>query len=453
MTSRKLNSHNFALWAALPMARTAQVESRLEMILKPNTSRRAVTRRTLFVSVVAAALGVGALAALKPEARAQAVVVPPVDMKMLRYEVTEIGPSDELASHFFLNNTGTVAGSVYEPNTERRSPVVAFVLPPGQPRVLVGAALGAGYFHFDGFSDTGQMIGQQSEKTGQTWYVGTRDALTPFRTTPAFSQLTAAGYSLYGLTGLNNAGDLVLNASIKQGAEQAFVSRGGTLTALKPMAGAGQPECSAAAINSAGTVAGQSQGQAVLWAGGAPQGLGLLPGYPESEATGLNERGMVIGRLYRREEIGVSPFAYGERSHAFVWQNGTMQDLGTLPGQQYTSANGLNDAGQVVGGTRSIQPVPPEMLKREMAETRKLHPHGKATGMWSSYSEASRAFLWQDGKMYDLQQCLPKDSPWQLQSACAINSRGQIVALAIKDSGTEAGGMNTYAILLTPQTP
>lgn len=69
--TRKLNVHTLALWAALPMARTAQVESRLQMILKPNASRHALTRRAALVSLAAAALGVGTLAALRPAAQAQ----------------------------------------------------------------------------------------------------------------------------------------------------------------------------------------------------------------------------------------------------------------------------------------------------------------------------------------------------------------------------------------------
>ncbi len=71
MTGHKLNIHTLALWAALPMARTAQVESRLKMILKPNASRRALTRRAVIASLAAAALGVGTLAALRPAVRAQ----------------------------------------------------------------------------------------------------------------------------------------------------------------------------------------------------------------------------------------------------------------------------------------------------------------------------------------------------------------------------------------------
>lgn len=67
----KFSSYTLALWAALPMARTAQVESRLKMILKPNASRRALTRRAVIASLAAAALGVGTLAALRPTAQAQ----------------------------------------------------------------------------------------------------------------------------------------------------------------------------------------------------------------------------------------------------------------------------------------------------------------------------------------------------------------------------------------------
>ena len=73
MTRRKLNAHTLALWAALPMARTAQVESRLKMILKPGQNRRTLTRHAVVGSLVAAALGVGTLAVLRPEARAQTV--------------------------------------------------------------------------------------------------------------------------------------------------------------------------------------------------------------------------------------------------------------------------------------------------------------------------------------------------------------------------------------------
>ncbi len=55
---------------AIGMARTAHVEGRITQMLNPTQNRRAATRRTIFVSLIAAALGVGTLAALRPAAQA-----------------------------------------------------------------------------------------------------------------------------------------------------------------------------------------------------------------------------------------------------------------------------------------------------------------------------------------------------------------------------------------------
>lgn len=72
----KQTINTLALGAALPMARTTQVESRLHMILKPNISRRALTRRAVLLAVLPATAAVGLLAALRPAAQAQAVTTP-----------------------------------------------------------------------------------------------------------------------------------------------------------------------------------------------------------------------------------------------------------------------------------------------------------------------------------------------------------------------------------------
>jgi len=65
--------YEFALWAASPMAHTPRIEGRLRMILDAGRPRCALTRHVLLVSLAAAALGCGALAALEPGRRAQAV--------------------------------------------------------------------------------------------------------------------------------------------------------------------------------------------------------------------------------------------------------------------------------------------------------------------------------------------------------------------------------------------
>ena len=100
----------------------------------------------------------------------------------------------------------------------------------------------------------------------------------------------------------------------------------------------------ATGINDKGQVVGCSYfaagSQAFLYSDGGPmQNLGMLPGGgANTGAFGINKNGQIVG---------VSG------SHAFLYSDGgPMQDLGTLPGApeftQY-AANGINDGGQVVG--------------------------------------------------------------------------------------------------------
>ena len=72
----------------------------------------------------------------------------------------------------------------------------------------------------------------------------------------------------------------------------------------------------------------------------------FLDGY-QTAANGINDRRLVVG------QIADSNFL-DEMSHAAVWQNGVVKDLGTLGGPDpewfYCSgANGVNDFGHVVG--------------------------------------------------------------------------------------------------------
>lgn len=454
--TRKPNIHTLALWAALPMARMAQVESRLQMILKPNANRRSLTRGGVAVGLASVLTLTLAAAQTAPPSPA---LPPPPDVKTLQYDVRDLGGSDSFSGEFFLSDTGGVAGMVFNPKPTGGSRLVCLVETPGQPRLMLGEISASDLFRPESLSSAGEMVGTRNGDKGQTWYVGTAQTLTPFRAMPAFQQLTAAGFTLNGLSDLNSAGSLLLNGENRlTHTGQPFVWQGGRLTKLPPLPGAQGEWTSATALNNLGWAAGTSGKEAVLWKGTVPLGLGIAPGYVRSEATGLNERGDVVGRLYRNGEYGVSPFATdgrGGRSHAFFWHDGTMQDLGSLPGWQYADPAGVNDAGQVVGTVQSIDPAPKEIADKMQANLLRRHPskHGTTRTLTTSYVTSSQVFLWQKGKMYDLQQFLPKNSRWQLSRAFALNNRGQIVALAF-DNGLPSREWKVRAVLLTPrETP
>ena len=163
-------------------------------------------------------------------------------------------------------------------------------------------------------------------------------------------------------------------------------------------------------INNLGQVVGYSfiydvfDDQAWIWDnvnGMREIGGGAMEGYD------INNHGQVVGRM--RTSTG--------DAHAFLWDavNG-IQDLGTLHDWEYSDAQGINDFGQIVGFSEST----PATL---------THNH---------------AFLYDDGRMIDLNQLLPPDSGWVLRMAMDINNKGYIV-------GTGEFNGKIHAFLLIPE--
>jgi probable HAF family extracellular repeat protein len=135
-------------------------------------------------------------------------------------------------------------------------------------------------------------------------------------------------------TSINDRGVVAGTLLHSDGPASPFVWEDGVLTDVGTSGVAG-----IAALNERGQIAGWRLGAgleplAVLWDHRGVIDLGLLPGQAYSQAIGLNNRGVVVGRS------GPRPF---------VWQDGVMRDLGTLPGTAGATPLAINDRGVAVG--------------------------------------------------------------------------------------------------------
>ena len=128
-------------------------------------------------------------------------------------------------------------------------------------------------------------------------------------------------------------------------------------------------------------------------------------------AAAINNRGQVAG---------LSDLAGDATAHAFLWQDGMMTDIGTLSGDVFSLASGMNNKRQVVGQS-------------------------------CNDSGVCRAFLWENGVMTDLNTLIPSGSSLFLIYGADINERGEIVGQACDLSTGNLITCNTPAFLAIPE--
>jgi probable HAF family extracellular repeat protein len=180
---------------------------------------------------------------------------------------------------------------------------------------------------------------------------------------------------------------------------------------------------------------------AFLYSNGTMSDLGTLPdlGTENSYSTGLaiNDSGQVTG--YSGTRYGVE--------HAFLYRDGKMSDLGTLPGGSVSGGYGINNSGEVAGtsgtsnsrhaflyrngGMLDLGTLPGGTFSAGFA----INESGEVTGSSNATEIAPgnlHAFLYSDGRMLDL-GTLPGQSS---SEARALNRCGQVV-------GFTSSGQNT----------
>jgi probable HAF family extracellular repeat protein len=89
----------------------------------------------------------------------------------------------------------------------------------------------------------------------------------------------------------------------------------------------------------------EPRSHAAIFSGGVAKELGVLPNQVYSRANGINKMGQVVGFSGVQRD--------GTESRAFLWSNHTgMIDIGTLGGA-YAQAYAINDAGVITGASQT----------------------------------------------------------------------------------------------------
>ncbi|HTZ59420.1 MAG TPA: DUF3466 family protein [Acidobacteriaceae bacterium] len=187
--------------------------------------------------------------------------------------------------------------------------------------------------------------------------------------------------------------------------------------------------------------------QAVRWEpNGQIHELQPLKGDSVAFSMGVNDVGQAVGSSGTCATQGLPP-AHVSGLHAVLWEpDGTPKYLGTLGDKDHTASNNassVNDRGDVVGtseftdgtvhsflwtkanGMRDLGTLSSSAFATVAGCCRTVNNQDEVVG-FSIDPNGMTAFLWNDGKMTDLNTLIPANSSLHLLGAYSINDQGEI---------------------------
>jgi probable HAF family extracellular repeat protein len=325
-------------------------------------------------------------------------------MLAAQYTVTDLGV---LPNYTFesgataINNAGQVVGF----SVTSSQVVHAFLYSNGQMQDL-GAFPGDTYTLANGINNNGQVVGWSAHDNFFDEQINTAFL---YSNSSMATLGTFQGAAVSQATAINDSGTIA-GWSATGSAESGFLYNNGNTTYLGMLSGAAAIPLG---INNSGQAVGTTDngsglGRAFIYSGGNLSAISPLPGYTLGQANAINNAGQVVGFSYNEYTLNFS---------AFLYSNNTLTNLGTLGGNAYGyQATSINDSGQIVGTATADNDSP------------------------------VGGFLYEAGAMEYLNDLIPSNSGWNLESATSINDRGQIVG-----SGYIDGQLHAYLITPIPE--
>jgi probable HAF family extracellular repeat protein len=282
------------------------------------------------------------------------------------------------------------------------------------------------------------------------------------------TDLGSFGGNQNGAFGINNRGQIIGNSQntipdpfcfFGTTQVRAFLWEKGVLRDLRTL---GTGNCAYVAyINDRGQVAGASDTTPTpnpltgvptqdpfLWDKGTMLDLGTLGGAVGS-ATGLNDRGQVIGVSSVAANAGACLTELDPNCHPFLWDKGKLIDLNTSTiGGNPLSAVAINDAGEI-GGAADFSSTGGSTFDAYLwrngvatdlgtlggdcfSAAFAINSHAQAVGVtYLCDGSFSRAFLWESGAIVDLNTLIPGGSPLQLVLPTDVNDHSEIAGTGV----------------------
>lgn len=324
------------------------------------------------------------------------------------YSITNLGtlPGSKDSAAFDINDSGQIVGRSYD-TLDGGYDERGFLYSNGQIMDL-GTLSGMKHISVTAINNSGQVVGEAYGALNRKEDIGSPAILY------SNGQITnlgiySGGTSSYAFD-INDSGQTVGSSNSwdvfdESNDERAVLYNNGQMRDLGLLPGA--TSSTATGINNSGQIVGDSGGRAFLYSGCQMRNLGTLYGMPYSAATAINNLGQVIGHSFGTMKVG----GYGH--HFFLYSDGQLTDLG-ISGGGYTHLNDINDFGQIVG------------------------------------ESIDKAFLYSNGQMLNLNDLVRKDSGWILNSALAINDRGQIVGAGLYEGQGRAFLLDPITFTATP---